>query len=141
MHTVSVVGYNVQLSGGLESRYITAVLATTGQKIRTNSVELPRFKKDKSIYQQKVSKMFKTEHYSIKRCLINYSLNLDKMTWHPETPLVHGRDALLMNLSYFVQKSFKVIISEEGADELFGGYSRYKLTNKYKTKCYLKKLY
>ena len=52
MHTQSDVGYNIQLSGGLDSSYITSVLSTKFEKrLNTFSVELPGYDEDEKYYQ------------------------------------------------------------------------------------------
>jgi asparagine synthase (glutamine-hydrolysing) len=129
-HTYSDVGYNVQLSGGLDSSYITAALANQGEKLRTYSIELPGFEKDESAYQRFVANEFKTEHHPIPITSRDYIDYLEKMTWHLETPIVHGADVLLMLLCGHAKETSKVILTGEGADELFGGYSRYIISNK-----------
>jgi len=47
--------------------------------------------------------------------------------WHCETPLLRTAPAPLMFLSELVRKNgFKVVLTGEGADELFGGYNIFK---------------
>ena len=60
-HTMSDVGYSVQLSGGVDSSYITAVLSKNyRQTLNTYSVTLDNNKKDESIYQKIASQKYNT---------------------------------------------------------------------------------
>ena len=52
-HTVSDVGFNIQLSGGLDSSYITAVLKSKLQsEIHTYSVVVKKEKENEETYQK-----------------------------------------------------------------------------------------
>jgi len=133
MHTQSDVGYNVQLSGGLDSSYITAVLNKKhNQKISTFSVELPGYDKNEKRYQKLVVDKYNTSHFGHAFSDIDYAENLPKATWHMDMPIIHGAGVFLMLLCAQSFKNSKVILTGEGADELFGGYSRYKIGQKNK---------
>ena len=45
-----------------------------------------------------------------------------------DLPILHAGCPFLMHLTMISRATSKVIITGEGADELFGGYSRYKIT-------------
>jgi asparagine synthase (glutamine-hydrolysing) len=138
-HTQSDVGYNIQLSGGLDSSYITAVLANRyKQKLNTYSVELDGFDKDESKFQKIVVDKFNTVHHGHSLTGKDYADNLVKATWHMDMPVVHG-GVFLMMLCKYSQQNSKVILTGEGADELFGGYSRYNISRKIQFVYWMKK--
>ncbi len=138
-HTRSDVGYNIQLSGGLDSSYITALLAKTTSKIRTYSVALDSAESEKE-YQDYITKKYNTTHFELVLNENDYIKGLDKATWHMDMPIIHGACVFLMILSTLSAETSKVIITGEGADELFLGYSRYIISNLNKTSELIKKL-
>jgi len=131
-HTVSDVGYNIQLSGGVDSSYITAVLSKEyNQKLDTYSIELNDFEKDESEFQKIVAEKYNTNHHGFNVGANELFENYEKATWHHDMPMVHPASVFLMLLCKESRKNSKVILTGEGADELFGGYSRYDIDKKY----------
>lgn len=131
-HTVSDVGYNIQLSGGVDSSYITAVLSKDyNQKLHTFSVTLDGFEKDESEYQKVVAEKYNTIHHGYNFGAKELFDNYEKATWHHDLPMMHPTSVLLMLLCKESRNNSKVILTGEGADELFGGYSRYDIDKKY----------
>jgi asparagine synthase (glutamine-hydrolysing) len=131
-HTVSDVGYNVQLSGGVDSSYITAVLSKNyNQKLHTYSIRLDGFEGDESKYQKIVAEKYNTTHHGFNFGAKELFDNYEKATWHHDLPMVHPASVLLMLLCEESRNNSKVILTGEGADELFGGYSRYDIKKKY----------
>lgn len=53
-HTVSDVGYSIQLSGGIDSSYITTILSQDQKELDTYSVSLPGIETDEAQYQRQV---------------------------------------------------------------------------------------
>lgn len=128
IHTVSDVGYNIQLSGGIDSSYITAVLSREcDQALHTFSVELSGFEDDESAYQQVVTEKFGTHHHGFDIGAEEMTEHLPKATWYMDLPIVHTSCVFLMLLCDHSVKHSKVILTGEGADELFGGYGRYNI--------------
>jgi len=125
-HTVSDVGFNIQLSGGVDSSYITAVLAREfGRQLHTFSVTLDDSIYDESPYQKAVTESCGTIHHSMAVGASDLADLLVKATWHMDMPIVHTSCVFLMALCRQARKHSKVMLTGEGADELFGGYGRY----------------
>ncbi len=124
-HTRSDVGYNLQLSGGLDSSYLVAHLAQKNHRLRTYSVSLDNSDSEKP-YQDYVVDRFKTEHHDQQLDGRDFAAALDKATWHMDMPIIHGACVFLMLLCQHAKETSKVILTGEGADELFSGYSRYR---------------
>jgi len=134
-HTISDVGYNVQLSGGIDSSYITAVLSKEyKQALNTYSVKLEKSKYDESKYQKIVSEKFNTVHHSYSFGSKDLRDGYEKATWHYDIPIVHLGSVLLMLLCEQSRNNSKVILTGEGSDELFGGYGSFKTFKLYKYK-------
>ena len=126
-HTHSDVGYNLQLSGGLDSSIIAAVLKDN-TKLNSYGISLKdneRF--DELIFQKAISKKFNTNHLPIFSNAIDYPDLLMKATFYFEQPIVHSGCPLIYLLTKYSKKTSPVCISGEGADELFCGYSRYNI--------------
>jgi asparagine synthase (glutamine-hydrolysing) len=131
-HTISDVGYNIQLSGGVDSSYVTAVLANDyNQDLHTYSITLSGYEKDESEYQQLVAKQFGTHHHAFDVGAADLFGNYEKATWHHDIPMVHPASVFLMVLCEHSRQHSKVILTGEGADELFSGYSRYQIDKRY----------
>jgi asparagine synthase (glutamine-hydrolysing) len=141
-HTMSDVGYNAQLSGGIDTSYITAVLSKECKRIlNTYSITLQNFKDDESKYQKIVTRSFNTIHHSLPATAIDMRDNFERATWHHDIPIVHTGSVFLMLLSKHSKSNSKVILTGEGSDELFGGYSTFNniVLNKYKILSYIQR--
>ncbi len=126
---VSDVPVGVLLSGGLDSSLIVAMSsAHTNQNINTYSIGFSDKDKEEGnefVYSDLVSDKFHTNH---KKILTNdeelYNNLGDVIKMMPE-PL-SGQDAAgFFLLAKEVSKTQKVVLSGQGADELFGGYFWY----------------
>jgi asparagine synthase (glutamine-hydrolysing) len=126
LHTRSDVGYSVQLSGGVDSSFVTAVLARDlGAKLETFSVTLEGSVRDESPYQRRVATTFGTHHHELAIGEHEFSEAFDDAIWRMDAPLVDLSCVMLMLLCRQSVGTSKVILTGEGADELFAGYSRY----------------
>lgn len=54
-----------------------------------------------------------------------FTATIEKIVWHLDYPVEHFSPFALWKLAETASKKIKVILSGEGADELFGGYVRY----------------
>ena len=127
-YTQSDVGFNVQLSGGIDSSYITTVLSKELKtKLNTYSVRIDKFSGDESSYQQEVAEKCCTNHHEYVFGHSDMAKNIIEATYHMDCPVPHFSDVFLFCLSKESRKTSKVILTGEGADELLCGYTRYKL--------------
>jgi len=113
------------LSGGLDSSLITAIIAKHfNNRLCTFSIgfDAPEF--DESHYQERMTRSLLTEHNQ--RHVSNAEIRdcLPEVVWHCEVPLLRTAPVPLFLLSRLVRDSgFKVVLTGEGADEIFGGYN------------------
>lgn len=138
LHTASDVGFNVQLSGGVDSSFITAAL-TEEQPLDTFSIVFEDEQWDESKYQRLVTERYGTRHHEFLVDDTLFSDALEKATWHMDVPIVHLGCVLLMLLCQQSVQNSKVILTGEGADELLCGYTRYRLNLKTRTALILQK--
>lgn len=126
-HTLSDVGYSVQLSGGIDSSYITRILSRSDKAIDTYSITLPGAVYDEELYQRQVVEMCGTSHHSYACTSEDFAKALPLVTRALDFPSVHTGTIFLYLLCGHIREKHKVVLTGEGADELFLGYSRYQL--------------
>jgi len=124
---VPVGGY---LSGGLDSSAVCALAAReSSAELRTFSVAFadPRF--DESAHQQAVAAAVRSRHAVQHIGPADIAGVFPEVIRHTETPLVRTAPAPLYLLSRLArERGIKVVLSGEGADELFYGYDLFKET-------------
>lgn len=125
LHTRSDVGYCVQLSGGVDSSYLTSVLAQTQKSLNTFSIQTDVIEFDESPYQRQVIERYGTQHHAFVMTGSDYANHIERATYHLEAPIVHSGSVFLMDLCRHIRETSKVVLTGEGADELFGGYWRH----------------
>jgi asparagine synthase (glutamine-hydrolysing) len=128
-HMQSDVGYALQLSGGVDSSLIAAIvrektvapLSSFGLKLSDDE------KYDESSFQESVARKFKIDHNILEVGEREFSESLPRAIHFMEGPVPHFGCVYLMLLSGLIKKTNKVVLTGEGADEMFGGYMRYQL--------------
>ena len=116
------------LSGGLDSSIITAIIKRyTDTPLRTFSLTFEDAEFDESAHQQEMVDHLGTEHTSIRATRSDIAAAFPRMIWHTEAPIVRTAPTPLMLLSGHVKASkYTVVLTGEGADEVFGGYDLFK---------------
>ncbi len=116
------------VSGGLDSS-ITASLAATASphSLRTFSISFndPQF--DESAHQREIAHAVGSIHSVA--CIGQDSIaeTFPKVLWHTETPLLRTAPVPMYHLAKLTKESgIKVVLTGEGADELFLGYDIFK---------------
>lgn len=127
--TAADVPVGVLLSGGLDSSLIVALLAEAGvENIRTFSIgfeDQPEEKGSEFEYSDLVVERYQTQH---QKYLIPNEEVLPRLTEAVDamSEPMFGQDAVAFYLlSERVSQSVKVVMSGQGADEVFGGYFWY----------------
>ncbi len=128
-HLASDVGYTLELSGGVDSSLVAALASReTPWRISSFGIFLghdDRF--DESRWRQPVAERYHLNHHEVPLSNKDFADALPRAVRHMEGPVPHGGCVLLMLLCDQARKVSKVILTGEGADELFGGYERYGL--------------
>jgi len=116
------------LSGGLDSSVITSLIRNrTETPLRSFSLTFEDAEFDESSYQQSLATHLGTEHSSLRVTRADIAKAFPRMVWHAESPVVRTAPTPLMLLSEHVRQSgYKVVLTGEGADEVFGGYDLFK---------------
>jgi asparagine synthase (glutamine-hydrolysing) len=115
------------LSGGFDSSATTALAQRQTGRLRTFSVgfESPEF--DETRYQREVVAALGTEHSMLTVTRADIGRDFPEVIRHTERPVLRTAPAPLYTLASLVRKhGFKVVVTGEGADEVFGGYDIFK---------------
>ncbi len=120
------------LSGGIDSSIICSLLSKRlGKKIKTFTIGFENKDYDESIFAKKISSYLNTDHHE------HIFNDNDIKSIIPKIPLVYDEpfsDSSQIPtylVSEIAKKNVTVALTGDGGDELFGGYNRYLLTNKY----------
>ncbi|HTR22541.1 MAG TPA: asparagine synthase (glutamine-hydrolyzing) [Terriglobales bacterium] len=124
----SDVPVGAYLSGGIDSAFTTALIAKHApDRLRTFSVTFDEAELDESEYQHEVSSFLNTEHSEIRCSAKQIGATLPEVIRHTEQPILRTAPVPMYLLSRLVrQNGFKVVLTGEGADEVFGGYDIFK---------------
>ena len=116
------------LSGGIDSSVIaTLIKRYTSTPLRTFSVTFQDEAYDESEYQKQMIDYLGTDHSDIKCTYDDIGRVFAEVIWHTEKPIVRTAPAPLYLLSKLVKENgYKVVLTGEGADEIFAGYDLFK---------------
>lgn len=122
------VPFGVLLSGGLDSSLTSSIacrlLEGTGQKIHSFSIGLDADSPDTKAA-RKVAEFIGTEHHEIHFTIEQGIEILEKLIWHLETydvTSIRASTPMYFLSKVITEKGVKMVLSGEGADEVFGGY-------------------
>jgi len=121
----SDVPLGVLLSGGIDSSLIVALAAEQTSKIQTFTIGLTERSFDESVYANKVSETFNTEHNTEMLDATKLYTLLPEVMNYLDEPLGDASVIPTYLLSRFAVKKVKVALGGEGGDELFAGYPTY----------------
>lgn len=128
-HRISDVKVGAFLSGGVDSSYIVSILRPD----TTYSVGFDYKKFNETNYAKELSDMLKIKN---KRQLITadeFFDALDKVQYYSDEPHANLSAVPLYYLSKLAREDVKVVLSGEGADELYGGYESYYTSSVFNT--------
>jgi asparagine synthase (glutamine-hydrolysing) len=116
------------LSGGLDSSIVTSLARNSHRgELRTFSISFTDAVFDESDYQMLMVRHLGTDHRQLQVSPDSIGADFERTIWHAETPIHRTAPAPMLRLSGLVHDSgLKVVLTGEGADELFGGYDQFK---------------
>lgn len=116
------------LSGGLDSSGATALVVKNFNKdVRTFGIRFDTAGFDEGVHQSLMVRHLNVNHTDLKATNEQIGASLPDCLWHCEKPLLRTGPVPLFLLSDVVRRSgYKVVITGEGADEVFGGYNIFK---------------
>lgn len=116
------------LSGGLDSSVIAALgLRANGTRFRTFSLRFEDAEYDETGYQREMAAFLGSEHSEIVVSRRHIAEVFPEVVWHTERPILRTAPAPLLLLSRLVREAgMKVVLTGEGADEVFAGYDLFR---------------
>lgn len=116
------------LSGGLDSSLVAALgLRAKGQNFCTFSLRFEDSEYDETPYQRLMSESLGSDHHEVLVSRRDIATVFPDVIWHTERPVLRTAAAPLYLLSRLVhQAGIKVVLTGEGADEMFAGYDLFR---------------
>ncbi|WP_018934085.1 asparagine synthase (glutamine-hydrolyzing) [Gracilibacillus lacisalsi] len=126
MHMRSDVPVGSFLSGGIDSSLIVALAKRYHPEIKTFSVGFEQNDYSEIDVAKETADKLEVENYSYIISPEEFVAKLPKIIWYLDDPLADPACVPLYFVAREAKKHVKVVLSGEGADELFGGYNIYR---------------
>jgi len=128
-HLMSDVPIGVFLSGGLDSSALAAIASPMVEdRLATFSVGFAEEEGNELPYARTVARMIDAEHREVVVRSTDFFEALPRLIWNQDEPMAFSSGVPLYFVSRLAQPHVKVVLTGEGADELFLGYNRYRVT-------------
>jgi asparagine synthase (glutamine-hydrolysing) len=122
---ISDVPFGAFLSGGVDSSIVTALMANASDNpIKTFTIGSREQGYNEFSYANMVAKCYKTEHKEIIVNCDDYIKTMENLISYKDAPISVPNEVPLYLMSIELKKYITVVLSGEGADEIFGGYGR-----------------
>lgn len=125
MHKISDVEVGCFLSSGVDSSYVVREVSKVTKDVKTFSVGYEEERYSELPYAQDFSRVIGVENISNKVSADEFFGMAGKIQYYMDEPLPNPSEIPLFFLAQNAAKYVKVVLSGEGADELFGGYPMY----------------
>ena len=123
-HLVSDVPVGAFLSGGLDSSTVVALASRQVKKLKTFSVGFKEKSFDELHYARAVARRCQTDHHEIEVDLSRPEY-IEKIVRGFDEPFADSSALAVYAVSEFAAGSVKTVLSGDGGDEMFGGYTIY----------------
>lgn len=123
---VADVPVGIWLSGGIDSSLIAAVAQTqSDRKIKTFTVGMETKEEDEAVYAKEVAKCIGTDHTEIYISEQELLQLIDDLAVYYDEPFADSSQIATMAVAAITKEEVEVVLSGDGGDELFCGYSMY----------------
>lgn len=115
-------------SGGVDSSLVTAIAARhLGEGVNTFSVGFSDAAYDETRYARMVAQRYSTQHHELVVENEDFTRHLEELVWLNDEPLHFANSVQIYAISRLAKQFVTVVLTGEGADELFLGYPRYQI--------------
>ncbi|MET0648481.1 MAG: asparagine synthase (glutamine-hydrolyzing) [Pyrinomonadaceae bacterium] len=113
------------LSGGVDSSAVVGLMARNSDRpVKTFSIGFNEDSYDELKYARVAARHFQTEHHEFVVTPDICSV-VDELAWHFDEPFADSSAIPTYVVSKLAREHVKVVLSGDGGDELFAGYTRY----------------
>lgn len=127
MRLMSDVPLGMFLSGGVDSSAIAALMARmVSSRVKTYAVGYREETFSELDYARQMAQRIGTEHREVVVSAEDFFNVLPKLIWHEDEPITWPSSVSLYFVSQLASEQVKVVLTGEGSDEMFAGYSRYR---------------
>jgi len=120
------VPVGLYLSGGIDSAFVGALMARNHKsQLHSFSISFEGSDKDEGALARRASEFLGTSHHELSATKEQLWSHLPDALWHSELPFVTLAPVGKFLLSEEARKHVTVVLTGEGADEVFLGYHRY----------------
>ena len=128
-HLMSDVPLGLFLSGGIDSSGLAALMAPmVNEPIRTFAVGFAEPGANELAFARLAARSVRAEHREVIVSPRDFFTALPQLIWHEDEPIAFPSSVPLHFVSRLAREHVKVVLTGEGADELFLGYNRYRVT-------------
>jgi asparagine synthase (glutamine-hydrolysing) len=128
-HLMSDVPLGLFLSGGLDSTGLAALMAPmAADRIQTFGVGFDDVESNELPYARLAARAVGAQHHEVVVSPDDFFGALPRLIWHEDEPIAFPSSIALHFVSRLARPHVKVVLTGEGSDELFMGYSWYRLT-------------
>ena len=128
-HLMSDVPLGLFLSGGIDSSGLLGLMAPLMREpVRTFAVGFAEREADELGYARLAAERAGAIHRELVVSADQFFAELPRLIWHEDEPMAFASSVPLYFLSRHARDHVKVVLTGEGADELFLGYNRYRVT-------------
>jgi asparagine synthase (glutamine-hydrolysing) len=127
-HMIADVPVGILLSGGVDSTGVLSLAADhTEKKISSFTVGFSgEHFADERPYARLAAERYGTQHYEMTISAADFAAFMPKYVWHMEEPVCEPPAIALYYVSKLAREHVTVLLSGEGGDEAFAGYSNYR---------------
>src|SRR5437879_6239559 len=128
-HLMSDVPLGLFLSGGIDSSGLAALMALmVKEPIRTFAVGFSDPEANELAYARLAARSVGAEHREVVVAPSEFFGVLPRLVWHEDEPITFPSSIPLYFVSRLARAHVKVVLTGAGADEIFLGYNRYRVT-------------
>lgn len=128
MHMIADVPVGVLLSGGVDSTGVLSfAVHATDKKVSSFTVGFSGDDvADERPYARLAAETFGTQHHDMTITAKDFASFMPQYVWHMEEPVCEPPAIAMYYVSKLARNYVKVLLSGEGGDEAFAGYSNYR---------------